>query len=66
MVTRGKTGDAEHGRLGLTHTHCCIVTRMSTPVRHEGAEAEIKEIKSPRWEAAGRGGDYEDMQACSK
>ena len=35
---------------------------MSTPVRQGGAEAEIKEIKSPRWEVAGRGGDYKDMQ----
>ena len=40
--------------------------RMSLPVRQEGTEAEIKEIKSPRWEAAGRGGDCKDMQACSK
>ena len=66
MITRGKRGEEELGRLGLTHTHYRIVIRMSTPVRQEGAEAEIKEIKSPKWEAAGRGGDYKDMQACSK
>lgn len=39
---------------------------MSLPVRQEGTEAEIKETKSPTWEAAGRGGDGKNMQACSK